>query len=132
MSENQLFLNKTAYDIMDINHPKINNLNNRNTRKAINTFNNALYVERDKIEICMNDNISINKNIIQDVDEYDCFLNHLNTNGVVVITIYEGIEYSKNDYIHSYTNVHCNYVPSDNNYLYFNIINKIPFYNYIR
>ena len=55
--------------------------------------------------------------------------NHLNTNGSVVITIDEGKV--GNDYINSYTNIHCNYIPSDDNYLYFNVINMIQFYKHI-
>ena len=118
-----------AFNIMDFNHPKINN--GKNIRKPINIFNNALYVKRDNIEI-NTDNISINKNVIEGVDKYDSFMNHLNTDGVVVITIYEGlVADSENHYIHSYTNVHCNYVSSDDNYLYFNVIKMKPFYKHI-
>ena len=128
----QDILSNIAFNIMDFNHPKINN-----ERKHINNFNNALYVKRDNIEINieinMINNISINKNVIEGVDNYDSFMNHLNTNGAVVITIYEGIvSNSEDQYIHSYTNVNCNYVPSDDNYLYFNVIKMIPFYKRIK
>ena len=73
-------------------------------------------------------NISINKNAIEGVDRYDSFMNHLNTGGEVVITIYEGlVSNSENHYIHSYTNVNCNYVSSDENNLYFNVIEMISY-----
>ena len=119
----QVIQSNIAFNIMDFNHPKINN-----ERENINIFNNALYVKRENIEINMNNNISINRNVIEGVDKYDSFINHLNTDGVVVITIYEGlVSNSENHYIHSYTNVHCNYVSSDDNYLYFNVIKMISF-----
>ena len=121
----QVIQSNIAFNIMDFNHPKINN--GKNIRQPINIFNNALYVKRDNIEI-NTDNISINKNVIEGVDKYDSFINHLNTDGVVVITIYEGlVSNSENHYIHSYTNVNCNYVSSDDNYLYFNVIKMISF-----
>ena len=119
-----------AFNIMNFNHPIINN---ERTRKPINIFYNALYVKRKNIKIMNDDNISINRNIIEGVDKYDSFMNHLNTDGVVVITIYEGlVSNSENHYIHSYTNVNCNYVSSDDNYLYFNVIKMIPFYKRIK
>ena len=117
----QIIQSNIAFNIMDFNHPKINN--GKNIRQPINIFNNALYVKRDNIEINM-DNISINKNAIEGVDRYDSFMNHLNTGGEVVITIYEGLVSNSENH---YTNVNCNYVSSDDNYLYFNVIKMISY-----
>jgi len=109
---------------MNFNHPIINN---ERTRKPINIFYNALYVKRNNIKIINDNNISINRNIIEGVDKYDSFMNHLNTNGSVVITIDEGKD--EKDNINSYTNVQCDYIPSDNDNLYFNVINMIKYKN---
>jgi len=109
---------------MNFNHPIINN---ERTRKPINIFYNALYVKRNNIKIINDNNISINRNIIEGVDKYDSFMNHLNTNGSVVITIDEGKD--EKGHINSYTNVQCDYVPSDDDNLYFNVINMIKYKN---
>ena len=121
-------------NIMDIKHPKIND-----ERTIMNLDGwHSLYVKRENIEICImahrmkNNYLHIDRSIISE-DEFDNFIDHLNSNSRITIWIYEGfVEHHENHCGHSYTRVICDYEPSCNCYLYFKVQKMEPFYTHIR
>ena len=121
-------------NIMDFKHPIVNG-----ERKIIgNHPGNSLYIKRENIEICVvahpmiNNHLHISRSVIP-ADEVEDFIDGLNGCSRLIMWIYEGfVDHSVNHCGHSYTKVTCNYVPSCNCHLYFDVKKMEPCYTTVR